>query len=528
LNITDPAPQCGTQFTSPFAPLGTHPPGTVCASVGPYYSNPTKHNFEPRIGFAWDPFRNGKTSVRGGFGIFDVLPLPGYFLLQENQAAPFMIFSKVDKPKSGSNPLQGQFSSGGQNLLTNPSDPSLLGKLSTSTIETHPHRNYVLQWNLNVQRQITSDLSVTLGYVGSHGIHMLIRGDDGNMTQPTQTPAGLLFPCGYPKALAGGVGTCSVGTTGGDPVNGGGTSAQLNQSLGIIRYVYWGSDSFYHGMNVNLDKRMSHGLQFQIAYTWAKSIDDNSSTIAGDTFGNGLNSLYYFAPRALRGVSDYNVGQNASINLLWALPSPKSSHAIVNAAAGGWQVGGIFKWNTGVPTTVIFNGDPMGLGNGGADQFGIPNRIPGCDPINHNYIGGTKPSYINVNCFSLPTVAKTSPLASQCADFSGAPPLPSTSPDVYCANLLGNAGRNTITGPKLVNLDFSATKNNPIHRISETFNIQFRAEIFNILNHSNFVPPGPYNGAGIFDDTGAIATNGEMDALATQPRDVQFGLKVIW
>jgi hypothetical protein len=94
--------------------------------------------------------------------------------------------------------------------------------------------------------------------------------------------------------------------------------------------------------------------------------------------------------------------------------------------------------------------------------------------------------------------------------------------------LLGNAGRNTVIGPKLVNLDFSVIKNIPIHRFSETFNVQFRAEIFNILNHTNFTPPEPINGAGIFDQTGAIIANGEIDSLATQPRDVQFALKLIW
>jgi hypothetical protein len=457
------------------------------------------------------------------------LPLPGYFLLQENQSAPFMIFSSTNA-KSNPN-VPGAFFKGGENLLTNSVPPS---RLSVSTIETHPHRNYVLQWNLNVQRQITPDLSLTVGYIGSHGVHMLIRGDDGNMTLPTQTSAGLLFPCGYPKALPGGTGSCSAGFTGGTAAAGGGTNAQRNQQIGIIRYIYWGSDSFYHGLNVNVDKRMAHGLQFQVAYTWAKSIDDNSSTIAGDTFGNGLNSLYYFAPKSLRGVSDYNVGQNASINVLWALPSPKSANGLVKAVAGGWQVGGIFKWNTGVPTTVIFNDDPLGLQNSGADPFSIPNRVAGCDPINHNYIGGTAPVYINVNCFALPTVsaATAATLPFPCADFSAAPHASDGihAPDgsFYCGNLLGNAGRNTITGPKLVNLDFSATKNNPIHRISETFNVQFRAEIFNILNHSNFVPPAPGSGAGIFDATGAVIADGSMDQLATQPRDVQFAIKVIW
>jgi len=328
---------------------------------------------------------------------------------------------------------------------------------------------------------------------------MLMRGDDGNFTPHKQTSQGLFFPGG----------------------------PQVNTKLGVIRYIYWGSDSFYHAMNVNVDKRMSHGLQFQFAYTWAKSIDDNSSTIAGDTFGNGLNSLFYFAPKSLRGLSDFHVGQNASINVLWALPSPKSANGLVKAAVGGWQVGTIFKINSGIPTTAIIDGDPMGLGNGGADGFGIPNRVAGCDPINHNYVGGPTPVYINASCFTLPTVPKTSPLAAQCTTFSGAPDISST-PNQYCANLLGNAGRNTIIGPKLVNFDFSATKNNPIHRISEAFNIQFRAEIFNIFNRSNFNPPLPYAGGLVFNEDGSAAKAGDIRNLSTSPRDVQFAIKVIW
>src|ERR1700738_2625383 len=384
LNLTDSAPQCGVLFTSSFAPGGNPPAGSACGSVGPYYHHPTLRNFAPRIGFAWDPFRDGKTSVRGAFGIYDVLPLPAYFLVLQNQSAPFIIFDSLDKG------VKGKFYSGGQDLLTNPPPGSKLGRLATSTIETNPHRNYVLQWNLNVQRQITSDLSVSLGYVGSHGVHMLIRGDDGNMTIPTRTSAGLLFPCGPPINADG---SCTAGNS---PA---GNSAKINQSLGTIRYLYWGSDSFYHGMNLNVDKRMSHGLQFQVAYTWSKSIDDDSATIAGDTFSNSLNSLYWFAPKLLRGVSDFNVSQNASISVLWALPVPNLSNGFARTALNGWQLGGIFKFNTGIPTTAIINGDPMGVGNGGADQFGIPDRIAGCDPVNHNYIGGTGPAYINANCF---------------------------------------------------------------------------------------------------------------------------------
>jgi hypothetical protein len=531
--ISSPDPQCGKAYTSPF--LGTlH--GGFCGSVGPYYTNPTKRNFEPRIGFAWDPFRDGKTSVRGGFGIYDVLPLPGYFLLQENQSGPFMIFSSLDTPL-----LAGHFPTDGFNLLTNPPAGVTPGKLATSTIEQHPHRNYVEEWNFNVQRQLSPTLSLTVGYVGSHGVHNLTRGDDGNMTVPTQTSAGLLFPCGYPTPPPTPMGSpalpvqaaCTAGLTGGTAAAGGGVNAQVNQTNGIIRYIYWAADSFYRALNVSVDKKMAHGLQFQAAYTWGRSLDDSSSTIAGDTFEQGLNSLFWFAPHALRGPSDYNVTHTLSINALWAIPTPQSWNGFAKTVVGGWQLGGIVKYNSGVPTTPVIANDPLGLGNGGSDQFGIPNYVSGCNPVN----SGSISNYVNQSCYSLPQA--TSAIASQCQPFGFVPPFYNKDGSVNagssgvagtCANLLGNAGRNSITGPKLVNFDFSVVKNTAVKKISESFNVQFRAEIFNIFNRSNFLPPEPVNnsaGSQVFDTDGT-PTAGGIDALAGQARDVQLALKIIW
>jgi len=194
-------------------------------------------------------------------------------------------------------------------------------------------------------------------------------------------------------------------------------------------------------------------------------------------------------------------------------------------------VGGIVKYNTGVPTTPIIGGDPMGLGNGGADQFGIPNYVPGCSKVN----SGSVTAYINQNCYSLPVA--TSANAASCSPFGLRAPGTQGPSDPgsagiagTCANLLGNAGRNSITGPKLINVDFSVVKNTAVRRISETFNIQFRAEIFNIINRANFVPPEPVNGsagAQVFNQDGTTSAGG-IDALATDPRQVQLALKLIW
>ncbi len=536
--------RCGTQFDAA-ATYGVPPqPGTTCDSVGPYYSNPTLRNFEPRIGFAWDPFRNGKTSVRGGFGIYDVQPLPGYFILQANQAAPFMIFKSTKA-------VSGKFAAGnGQNLLLN---PAALAPLSASTIETNPHRSYVMQWNFNIQRQIVPDLTLTLGYVGSHAVHLLFRGDDGNMTgtglagtpSVQLTSAGYLFPCGYPT-IAGapnGPTSCTPGFTGG--VNGtattppgGGANAQVNQALGVIRYIYWNSDSNYHALNVNLQKTLTHGVQFQVAYSFAKSLDDSSQTIAGDTFGNGLNAPFWFLPKVFRGPSDFNVTHTMSINGLWDIPTPKSLGGFARTALGGWELGSIFAINSGVPTTPIIGGDPLGLGNSGTDQFSLPNRVPGCDPILHGYAGSApgSPNWINPNCFTLPMVSASSPLAAQCGDFSQASHAPPALPSgmVYCANLLGNVGRNSLYGPRFVNLDFSILKNFPVKSLSEAFNIQFRAEFFDITNHDNFVPPQPGSGDGnaaLFNTDGSSTGAGQITLFANgqQPaREIQFAIKVNW
>jgi hypothetical protein len=414
---------------------------------------------------------------------------------------------------------------------------STLSQLAMSTTEGTPNRSYVQEWNLSIQRQLTSDTSLTIGYVGSHGLHLITRGDDGNMSgapgsaAPTvKTPYGYLFPCGPPITSTG----CTLGNA---PS---GASAQANPSVGAVRYVFWNGSSNYNALNVNIDKVFAHGFQFQAAYTYSKSQDDTSQTIAGDTFANGINSPVWWLPQAYYGPSDFNITHTLTINALYAIPSPKSWTGAMKTAFANWELGGIYSYNSGTPTTVSNTGDSLGLNNAGADPFGPLVRLPGCNPVSYG-VGGSTVGFLNQNCFTepyLPTSVAAS-LPYGCAGFpnagtAGFIPL-APAGQTYCSNLMPlNIGRNTIVGPSFSNLDFSIHKVFPIRRISETFNVQFRAEIFNIFNTSQFVPPQPNSGDGnaaLINPDGSYSGVGNIISqanLQTPAREIQFALKMNW
>jgi hypothetical protein len=477
----------GTPSTQPVCGVAA----TGCSGTGPLFSNPTLRNFEPRLGFAWNP-RGGKTLVRGGFGIFDVLPLPYEFTLTFQRAAPFTRTIVGHNPGSGSftlDPVNG--SQAYQNFI-NQADTNL-----AYYADPHPKRDYVMQWNLSVARELSSTLALTVGYVGSRGVHLPYRVDNIDMVIPTLTPAGYLWP---------------VNTTPAD---------RVNPNFGRVNATLWQANSFYHAMQVDLAKRVGHGVQFHVAYTWGESIDTLSASEADDSYPNGLFNQPFFDQRTTRGLSDFNVPQTLVVSATWEIPAPAKDSKLPGWAFGGWQIVGLYKASSGQPFTPIMGGDPLGTQ---LDETGeVPNLVAGCNPINKNFKkDALGPIYLNSNCFSLPVA--TPAIAANCVPFAAAPTVNGTA---TCANLRGNVGRNTILGPGLSKLDLSVFKNNHVTRISENFNAQFRVEIFNIFNRANFA--SPTDNLAAFDQAGnSVQSVGLLDSLQTDGREIQVALKLIW
>jgi hypothetical protein len=492
----------------------------------PLFNNPTTKNFEPRIGFAWDPFRNGKMAVRGGAGLFDVLPLPYQIILLETQAVPFFQYPSFVSSNAPVQPLKF--------FLLPQAD--LGAKFQRSTyIEHDPKRNYVAQWNLNVQYQLTPNLAAMVAYVGSRGVHQPFRVDEadlvttGSATQtlvrPTKTPFGYLWP--------------QVDVNGNltSGPNAGSAPVIFNPNFGSIRGMFYQGRSYFNALELQLAKRMSHGFQVQGTFTWGKSMDTSSATLAGDAFGNSISSLNYFDTKLTRALSDFNVGRTLVVNGTWDVPSPKSFTGPAKWLTDGWELGLILTASDGIPFTPTFGtgSDPMNTLS--SDDFAFPNRLggPGCKSLTNP---GNPNNYIKTQCFAVATWPDPLTYAANCDPFppslqpSSGPPVAATPPQ--CFNLRGNAGRNILIGPGLTEVDFSIFKNNYIKRISENFNVQFRAEIFNILNHANFGPPTVGDGnTDLFDGTGASlagagGTAGVLLRTNTTAREIQFAVKFIF
>jgi hypothetical protein len=437
---------------------------------------------QPRIGLAWSPLTE-RTVIRAGVGMYnDLQDALGY---RADQNAPFNPTYSVG---SATTPFPVS------SLPIDPSAPRPSGaKLVPGGVQPDMKTPTLISWSLRVQQEIAPDMSITLGYVGSHGYHELI-GIDANQPFPVICPASpcpATYPSTFPAPLAGSpvpAGTYYVPT-----------NVRANSTIANTWTWFSLGTSNYHALQLDANRRFSHGFSLRGVYTWSKALDDGDSlnaTAAANAPGLVSNP---FNLRADYGLATYDVRHIGVVNAVYTLPFGKGQpignglEGWSNALAGGWSVNSIVTIQSGFPFTPQLSYNPSNNGD---------TRNPVRPFANPDFSGPVilgKPSqWFNPNAFL-------------------APPANS--------GFYGNLGRNTLTGPGLATWDFSAFKTTTLH---ERLALQFRAEIFNLLNRANFNTPNLITFTSSSSGTKTSGTAGAITSTSTTSRQVQFGLKLIW
>jgi Carboxypeptidase regulatory-like domain/TonB dependent receptor-like, beta-barrel/TonB-dependent Receptor Plug Domain len=425
------------------------------------------NNFAPRIGLSWDPFGNGQTVLRAGYGVFYetiIGNIPGNVMLNPpylpDYFTPFPFASWPD-----------------------PFGPSSFPVLTIT--QQNLRTPYAQHFNLGVEHQLPGRMLLGIAYVGTTGTKLprfvqidqayITKAQIDNLSPDVVTRMELL---GIPPQVA--------------------QFLNDNQLYGampsIVRTPYFGFaqlfqaqdsvSSNYHSLQAKLDKRFSHGLSFLTSYTWSHSIDG-----ASVFFGSGANATTIFPQdnynlNAERGRSDFDIRHRLSFSFNYDVPVWRSLPSVLGK---GWELGGILTLQTGQPFSVL-TGESLsgtGLGNDRPNLVGDPNRGP-----------HTVQQWFNTSAFAL-----NAPLT------------------------FGNAGRNIVTGPGYRDFDFSLIKNT---QLGDKVKAQFRAEFFNIVNHPAFAIPSNIlaapNFGTLFQTPDAAQNNVGLGSGG--PRLIQFALKL--
>jgi hypothetical protein len=445
-----------------------------------FTANNAKFLPQPRIGLAWSPF-SAKTVIRAGFGMYnDLQDALGY---RADQNAPFN--PTFTTPLSVSQ------------LPINPAGPfPATAKLIPGGVQPDMQTPTLISYSLRIQQQLSPNTSLTVGYVGSHGYHELI-GIDANEPFPVICPASpcpATYPATYPATFPAGIantpvpaGTYFVPTT-------------TKANPAIANTWTWFSEgvSSYNALQVDVNRRFSGGLTLRGVYTFSKVLDDGDSLNATTSGGGPALASNPFNLRSDWGLGTFDVRHVAVANATYALPVGRGKRflsgweGLGNAAVSGWTVNSIVTLQGGFPFSPQLSYNPSNNGD---------TRNPVRPFVNPVFTGPVilgKPSqWFNSNAFLAP--------ANTAAN----------------GGFYGNVGRDTLIGPGLATWDFSVLKDT---RIRERLNLQFRAELFNLLNRANFNLPN----AVVFTPSGVSPTAGVITSTSTTSRQVQFGLKLLW
>jgi hypothetical protein len=453
--LTDAHNQLGN-WQSPFA---------TSVHVGDPYNNYSLTQFQPRVGLAYDPFGDGKTVFRVGYGIFnDFVDFAGLAqgILQWNNPQPVLntFFGPV-----------GQFPT-----CASCTAPTSFPGLITGVLEPM-HSPTTQQWNAQMERELPGRMSLEITYTGSQSWH-LPRKLEANYNQPCGGDAHpVLDSNGLPIFPASGL--CSFQGTGAP----GFVKAGVGFSLYSRRYD---TNALYNGLTVKLSRSVG-AVSFQTSYTWAKNISESDAYNSNNILTGVVQASLYPANIHLdRSESAFSRRHRFTESVTYELPFGKgrkylgSASGVVNALLGGWSISSLGSAQTGQPFSVLLGNDISGIG----DFIDFPDRPNLTRP---NPVVGKVNEYFDVSAFTAVPVAP---------------------------GHIGTAPRTSVIGPKFVQFDASVAK---VFRLTESTNLQFRTDFFNIANHANF---------GLPNSNLSSPQVGVISSTVGVPREVQFSLKL--
>ena len=426
-------------------------------SVGsPYWNNKSWGNIGPRVGIAYSPFGNGKTSIRAGAALLYEPNDPNQYYSQMDRQPPLAYDFTLGIPNAAASKFPDA-----RAQINSQSTPGPAYALPFDNNKS-PH---AIQYNANIQQQLGASDLVTIAYAGSRGIDMLGVGDI-NMPQATFDGVSLAFPA-----------RCAT------------ASCLVNPAWPSILYFGNDTSSWYNGISLTYQRRFSHGFQAQASYTHSVAIaeTDSGQTGGGVSTGGGREK-YPLDRSAQKGPSGYDFRHVFSFNYTYDIPLGKGTSGFARYLLSGWQTTGVVSARTGQPQSVVQQASTPEVNFLAVSGTRSPNLVLG-----QKQVKGGPDQYINPAAYSPAGTLQ-----------------------------LGNLGRNTLIGPGAVAWNPALFKKT---QITERFTLEFRAEMFNVLNRANFGSPlfTAYNGSGV-----AVGNLGSITNTTTTSRQIQFALKLIW